>query len=166
MAKKKNDKKKSGLISTSKTVGDNKRARYDYALEDTFEAGIMLTGSEVKSLRHGQCSIKESYIGAKDGEIWAFNINIPEYAQAPKHLQHEPQRARKLLLHKREVNKLMGATSREGYTIVATKLYFNARGMAKIEIALAKGKKLHDKRQTEKNRDWNRDKQRIIRERA
>lgn len=163
---KKNDKKKGGLISTNKTVADNKRARFDYHLEDTFEAGIVLTGSEVKSLRHGQCSINESYIGPKDGEIWAFNINVPEYKQAPKHLQHEPQRPRKLLLHKREVNKLLGAVSREGYTIVPIKLYFDARGMVKIEIALAKGKKLHDKRQTEKNRDWGREKSRILRDKA
>lgn len=163
---KKNDKKKGGLISTNKTVADNKRTRFDYHLEDTFEAGIVLTGSEVKSLRHGQCSINESYIGPKDGEIWAFNINVPEYKQAPKHLQHEPQRPRKLLLHKREVNKLLGAVSREGYTIVPIKLYFDARGMVKIEIALAKGKKLHDKRQTEKNRDWGREKSRILRDKA
>ncbi|MCK5285413.1 MAG: SsrA-binding protein SmpB [Alphaproteobacteria bacterium] len=159
---KKNQKSKSGLISINKTVANNRRARFDYAIEEKFEAGIMLKGTEVKSLRHGQCSINESYVGAKNGEIWAFNINIPEYQQASQNLQHEPARPRKLLLHKREVNKLMGATQREGLTIIPLRLYFDKRGMVKIEIALAKGKKLHDKRETQKKRDWGKQKQRLL----
>lgn len=160
MAKKK--KSKSGLISTNQTVADNRRAHRDYDIEDKFEAGIALKGTEVKSLRHGQCSIKEAYIGPKKGEIWLINANIPEYAQASGKLQHEPKRPRKLLLHKREVNKLMGAVQRGGYTIVPLRLYFNGRGLAKLELALAKGKKLHDKRETEKKRDWNKQKQRLL----
>lgn len=166
MAKKKKNESKSGLISTNHTVADNRRARFDYALEDTFEAGIALTGTEVKSLRLGQCSIKEAYIAAKQGEIWTFNINIPEYQQAGPQQQHDPKRPRKLLLHKREVNKLMGATQKDGYTIIPTKLYFNSRGLAKLEIALGKGKKLHDKRETEKKKDWSKEKSRIMRERG
>ena len=161
---KKDKKNKTGLISTNQTVAVNKRARFDYALEDTFEAGITLVGTEVKSLRHGQCSIKESYIAYKDGEIWAYNINIPEYSQAGPQQQHDPKRTRKLLLKKREIDKLMGATTREGYTIVPTKIYFNARGLAKIEIALAKGKKLHDKRETKKDRDWKKQKARVMKD--
>ncbi|MCB9988762.1 MAG: SsrA-binding protein SmpB [Rhodospirillales bacterium] len=165
MAKKKD--KKTGLISTNATVADNRRARFDYALEDKFEAGIMLTGTEVKSLRHGQCSLNESYVGPdRHGELFLFGAHIPEYGPAGAHLQHEPRRNRKLLLHKREMNKLMGAVSREGYTIVPVKLYFNAKGMAKLEIALAKGKKQHDKRETEKQRDWQRDKARIMRDKG
>lgn len=166
MAGKKNDKKKSGLLSTNATVSDNKRARFDYALEETFEAGIALVGTEVKSLRHGQANIKEAYVGPKDGEIWLWNANIPEYQQASQNLQHDPKRPRKLLLHKREVNKLLGAVSREGYAIVPVRLYFNARGMAKIEIALGKGKKQHDKREAIKQRDWDKQKGRIMREKG
>lgn len=158
------NKKKRGLISTNQTVADNRQAGFEYALEDRFEAGIMLTGTEVKSLRHGQGSIKEAYVGPKGGEIWIFNANIPEYQQASQHFQHDPKRARKLLLHKRQINRLLGAVSREGYTIIPTKLYFDARGLAKIEIALARGKKLHDKRASEKERDWNKQKGRILRE--
>jgi SsrA-binding protein len=159
------DKKKKGLISVNQTVADNPQARYEYALEDKFEAGIMLVGTEVKSLRHGHASIKEAYVGPKGGEIWIFNANIGEYQQAGAKMQHEPKRPRKLLLHKKEVHKLLGAVAREGYTIIPTKLYFDARGIAKIEIALAKGKKLHDKRATEKERDWNRSKHKVLKER-
>jgi SsrA-binding protein len=159
-------KKKSGLISTNQTVADNRRARFDYHLEDKFEAGIVLTGTEVKSLRHGQCNIAESHVGLKDGALHLLNAHIPEYQQASQNLQHEPNRPRKLLLNKREINRLTGATTREGYTIVPTKLYFDKKGLAKLEIALAKGKKMHDKRETQKSRDWNRDKQRIMRERG
>lgn len=166
MAKKKKNKGKTGLISVDQTVGDNRRARFDYAIGDTFEAGIMLVGTEVKSLRHGQCSIKESYVGPKDGALWLFNANIPEYKQAGEQGQHEPKRPRKLLLKKRELDKLMGAVQREGYTIVALKLYFNSRGLAKVEIALGKGKKLHDKRETQKKRDWGKQKQRLLREKS
>lgn len=150
----------------NQTVADNKRARFDYALEETFEAGIALVGTEVKSLRLGQASINEAYVGPKGGEIILFNAHIPEYQQAGKHLQHEPKRERKLLLHKREMNKLMGAVQRSGYTIVPVRLYFNKKGMAKIEIALGKGKKEHDKRDTIKERDWNKQKARIMREKG
>lgn len=157
-------KKKSGLISVNATVADNRRARFEYAIEDKFEAGIVLTGTEVKSLRHGQCSINESHVAPKRGEIFLWNSHIPEYQLAGRHLQHEPRRPRKLLLKAKEVNKLMGAVQREGYTIIPLRLYFNEKGMAKLEIALAKGKKLHDKRETSKERDWGRQKQRILRD--
>lgn len=160
----KNKKKKKGIISTDQTVVDNRQARFEYELHDTFEAGISLVGTEVKSLRHGQCSIKESYVGPKDGEIWLFNANIAEYQQAGPKAQHEPKRPRKLLLHKREINKLMGAVNKQGMTIVANKIYFDSRGRAKVEIALAKGKKTHDKRETEKKRDWNKQKQRLLKQ--
>lgn len=165
MPKKKN--KKSGLISTNQTVAENRRARFDYTLEDKFEAGIVLVGTEVKSLRHGQCSLTEAHVApSRDGEILAYNVNIPEYQQASQNLQHNPKRPKKLLLNKREINKLIGSVQREGYTIVPIKLYFDARGMAKMTIALAKGKQLHDKRQTEKKRDWNKQKQRLMREKG
>ena len=163
---KKKQKSKSGLISVNQTVAENKRARFEYHIEEKFEAGIALSGTEVKSLRLGQCSIAESYVGPKDGEIYIHNLNIPVYEQAGQHLQHDLKRIRKLLLKKREINKLMGAVNKQGYTIAALRIYFNSRGLAKVEIALAKGKKLHDKRQTEKNRDWNRDKARIMREKG
>lgn len=126
----------------------------------------MLVGTEVKTLRMGQANIKEAYVGPKDGEIWLFNANIPEYQQASQNLQHDPKRPRKLLLHKREMNKLLGAVSREGYTIVPLRLFFNGRGLAKIEIALAKGKQTHDKRETIKKRDWQKQKSRIMRDRG
>lgn len=164
MADKKSKKAKGGLISTSQKVADNRRARFDYHLEDSFEAGIQLTGTEVKSLRHGQCSINEAYVGPKEGEIYIFNMHIPEYRQAPEHLQHDPKRPRKLLLHKREINKLMGSVNREGYTIVPTHIYFNKRGLAKLGISLAKGKQQRDKREDIKKRDWSRQKQRILKE--
>lgn len=160
MTKKKD--KKSGLISTNKTVAENRQARFEYALEDKFEAGIMLAGTEVKSLRHGQCSLNEAHVGPKGSDLYLFNANIPEYQQASGALQHEPQRARKLLLHKRELDKLMGRVKREGYTIVPLRVFFNGRGLAKVEIALAKGKKLHDKRESTKERDWGRQKQRLL----
>jgi len=165
MAKKKNDKKQ-GLLSIDATIVDNRKARFDYSLEDTFEAGIMLVGTEVKSLRMGQANIKEAYVGPKDGDIWLFNANIPEYQQASQNLQHDPKRPRKLLLHKREVNKLLGAISREGYTVVPLKLFFNSRGLAKLNIALAKGKQAHDKRDSVKKRDWDKQKGRIMRDKG
>lgn len=164
MVKKK--KRKSGLISTNQTVAHNRRARFDYTLEDKFEAGLVLTGTEVKSLRHGQCSLNECHIGPKGEELFLLNAHIPEYSQAGPHLQHEPRRPRKLLLKSREVKKLMGSVQREGYTIVPTKLYFNEKGLAKLEIALAKGKKSHDKREDVKSRDWGRQKQRLMREKG
>jgi SsrA-binding protein len=164
MAKKKDS--KSGLISTSHTVADNKRARFDYHIEDKIEAGIMLKGTEVKSLRHGQCSINEAYVGPKDGDILLINATIPVYQQASPHLNHDPKRPRKLLLHKRQIHKILGAVNKEGYTIIPTKLYFDKRGMVKLEIGLGKGKKAQDKRETQKTRDWNRDKQRIMRDKG
>ena len=162
----KKDKKKPAMISTDKVVAENRKARFDYELLDRFEAGIMLTGSEVKSLRLGQCSIKESFVGPKDGALWLWGANIAEYKQAGPHLQHEPTRPRKLLLHKKQIDKLIGAVTREGMTIIATQLYFDKRGRAKLEIAIARGKKKHDKRETEKQRDWGRQKQALMREKG
>ncbi|NCC21718.1 MAG: SsrA-binding protein SmpB [Alphaproteobacteria bacterium] len=162
MAKK--NRNKAGMLSTNATVADNRRARFDYHLEEKFEAGIELTGTEVKSLRLGQCSLNESYVGPKGVDIMLFNAFIPEYQQAGRHLQHEPKRPRKLLLRKCEIDKLLGSVTREGYTIVPTRLYFNARGLAKLEIALAKGKKEHDKRETIKQREWGRQKQKLLKD--
>ena len=144
----------------------NRKARFNYEIGETFEAGIMLTGSEVKSLRTGKATIAESYADAKGGELWLINANIPEYRQSGPHNNHEPKRHRKLLLHKRQINKLIGAVEREGMTLVPLKLYFNERGRAKIEIALGRGKKLHDKRETAKKRDWARQKSRLMREKG
>ncbi|HVZ54505.1 MAG TPA: SsrA-binding protein SmpB [Pseudolabrys sp.] len=145
-----------------KVVADNRRARFNYEIGETFEAGIALTGSEVKSLRAGKATIAESYADARGGELWLVNANIPEYLQA-SHFNHAPKRPRKLLLHEREINKLAGAVEREGMTIVPLKLYFNERGRAKVEIALGRGKKLHDKRETEKKRSWDRERSRLMR---
>lgn len=162
----KKSKKAGGLISTDHTVADNRRARFDYHIEDSFEAGIALTGTEVKSLRHGQGMIAESHIAMKDGKLTLLNAHIPEYQQASAHLQHDPRRPRPLLLKKREIDKLHGATTRQGYTIIPMKLYFNGKGLVKLEIALAKGKQVHDKRQTEKKRDWDRQKAKIMRDKG
>jgi SsrA-binding protein len=148
-----------------KLVADNRKARFHYAIGETFEAGIALTGSEVKSLRTGRANIGESYAGARDGELWLYNSNISEYKQAGR-FNHAPKRPRKLLLHKRQINRLIGAVEREGMTVVPLKLYFNDKGRAKLEIALAKGKKLHDKRQTEKKRDWQRERGRLLRQKG
>ena len=145
-----------------KVVADNRKARFNYAIEDTFEAGVALTGTEVKSIRNGKSTIAESYADSKDGEIWLINATIPEYLQGNR-FNHEPKRPRKLLLHRRQINKLMGAVDREGMTLIPLKLYFNERGRAKLLLAIAKGKKLHDKRETEKQRDWQRDKARLMR---
>lgn len=145
-----------------KVVADNRRARFNYEIGETFEAGIVLTGSEVKSLRAGKATIAESYADARSGELWLINSNIPEYLQAGR-FNHAPKRARKLLLQKREINRLTGAIEREGMTIVPLKLYFNEKGRAKIEIALARGKKLHDKRETLKKRSWERERGRLMR---
>ena len=145
-----------------KVVADNRKARFNYAIGETFEAGIVLTGSEVKSLRAGKATIAESYADARGGELWLINSNIPEYLQASR-FNHAPKRARKLLLQKREINRLTGAVEREGMTIVPLKLYFNEKGRAKVEIALARGKKLHDKRETLKKRSWERERGRLMR---
>jgi SsrA-binding protein len=146
-----------------KIAAENRKARFHYAIDETIEAGIALTGSEVKSLRAGRASIAESYAAARDGELWLINSNISEYTQAGR-FNHAPKRARKLLLHKRQITKLIGAVEREGMTVVPLKMYFNDKGRAKIEIALAKGKKLHDKRETEKKRDWARERGRLLRQ--
>jgi SsrA-binding protein len=146
-----------------KIVADNRRARFNYEIGETFEAGISLLGSEVKSLRQGRATIAESYADAKGGEIWLVNANIPEYGQSGPFNNHAPKRPRKLLLHSREIAKLAQGIEREGMTIVPLRMYFNERGRAKIELALARGKKLHDKRDTEKKRDWDREKGRLLR---
>ena len=149
-----------------KVVAENRKARFEYRIEDTWEAGIQLTGTEVKSLRSGQANIAESYAAAENGGIFLINAHIPEYRQAGSFFQHEPRRPRRLLLKQKEINKLRMAVDREGMTIVALELYFNARGIAKLRIALAQGKKLADKREDIKKRDWQRQKARIMRERG
>ncbi len=156
----------SDRLKAQRYVAMNRRARFDYHIEDTVEAGLVLTGTEVKSLRLGQASIQESYAGSKDGGLYLINAYIPEYKMAGVHLQHETHRPRKLLLHKREMNKLLGAVKKQGVTLVPLGIFFNRRGIAKIEIALAKGKHQADKRETIKQRDWQRDKARIMRERG
>ena len=148
-----------------KIIAENRKARYSFAIGETFEAGIQLAGTEVKSLRERKAMIAESYVSPEGGEIWLINSNIPEYLQANR-FNHEPTRRRKLLLHKRQMERLVGAVQREGMTIVPLRLYFNDRGRAKIEIALAKGKQIHDKRQTEKARDWQREKGRLLRDKG
>ena len=148
-----------------KVAAENRKARFNYAIGEVFEAGIVLTGSEVKSMRAGKTSIAESYADARRGEIWLINSNITEYLQAGR-FNHTPKRPRKLLLHKRQISKLIGAVEREGMTLVPLKLYFNDKGRAKVELALAKGKKLHDKRETEKKRDWDREKGRLLRQKG
>ncbi len=148
-----------------KIVADNRKARYHYEIGEVFEAGMMLTGTEVKSLRTGRSNIAESYASVDArGEVWLINANIPEY-HAGNRFNHEPKRLRKLLLKHREIVKLSQGVQREGMTIVPLKLFFNDRGRAKIEIALGKGKALHDKRETEKQRDWNREKSRLMKQR-
>lgn len=148
-----------------KVVAENRKARFNYAIEDTVEAGIVLTGTEVKSVRNGKSTIAESYADSKAGEIWLVNANIPEYLQANR-FNHEPKRSRKLLLHKREINRLSGAIEREGMTLIPLKMYFNEHGKIKLQLGIAKGKKLHDKRETEKKRDWAREKGRLLRSRG
>jgi len=148
-----------------KLVTDNRKARRNYDVEETFEAGIALVGSEVKSLRSGKANIAEAYATNDGGEIYLINSNIPEYAQAGRD-NHDPRRRRKLLLHKREINRLIGAVQRQGMTIVPLQLYFNERGIAKLKVGLARGRKLHDKREVEKKRDWERQKARLMREKG
>lgn len=161
-----NDKKpaRSAYLTAGQPIAQNKRARYDYALEAPLEAGLILSGSEVKSLRSGHASITEAYVAPKGNKLFLLNATIEEYKRAGPHLQHEPKRPRPLLLHKKQIEKLIFAVRREGLTIIPTRLYFNARNMVKLEIALAKGKKYHDKRETEKQRDWGRQKQRLLKE--
>ena len=146
-----------------KLIAENRRARFDYFLEQTFEAGLSLTGSEVKSLRNGRANIAESYAAVEGDQIVLVNADIPPYAQANR-FNHEPRRPRKLLLHRKEIDRLIGAVQREGRTIVPTKLYWSDKGLAKLEIALAKGKKAHDKREATAERDWQRDKARLMKD--
>ncbi|MFN7710700.1 MAG: SsrA-binding protein SmpB [Holosporales bacterium] len=148
-----------------KVIAENRRARYDYSIEESIEAGIVLTGSEVKSMRLGRANIAESHAAEKDGEFYLFNANINEYASAA-HFGHYARRPRKLLLKKKQVNRLIGAVTRKGMTVVPLVMYFNHRGMVKVQLGLAKGKKLADKRASEKERDWKRQKERILKERG
>ena len=149
-----------------KTIAENRRARYDYFLEQSFEAGIALTGSEVKSLRVGKANIAESYAAVENNEIVLVNADIPTYAQAGPYFNHEPRRPRKLLLKRKEIEKLIGAVQRDGRTLIPLKLYWSEKGMAKLELCLAKGKKAHDKREVIAERDWQRDKARLMREKG
>ena len=146
-----------------KTVAENRRARFDYFIDDTMEAGIALTGTEVKSLRFGEGSIAESYAEVREGEVWLVNANVPEFSHGNRY-NHEPKRPRKLLLHERQIARLTGAVERKGMTLVPLSIYFNGRGRAKVELALAKGKNAADKRETTKQREWKRDQARIMRE--
>ena len=148
-----------------RVVADNRKARYNYEILETYEAGIALTGTEVKSLRGGKATIGEAYAGPSGEEIFLFNAYIPEYLQANR-FNHETRRPRRLLLHKRQINKLIGATQREGFSVIPLKIYFNERGRAKVELGLGRGKKLHDKRETEKQRSWNRERARLMREKG
>ena len=149
----------------TKVVAENRRAKFDYFIETVFEAGIALVGTEVKSLRTGQGSIAESYAEVTDGQVWLINSNVPEFSHGNR-FNHEPKRPRKLLLHEREINKMHGAVARDGMTLVPLSIYFTPSGRAKIELALAKGKKAHDKRDTIKERDWKREQGRIMRDRG
>lgn len=147
----------------TKVVAENRRARYEFFIEDVFEAGVMLTGTEVKSLRFGEGSIAESYAEVKNGEVWLINSNVPEFSHGNRH-NHTPKRPRKLLLHEREIAKFTGAVERKGMTLVPLSVYFNSRGRAKVELALCKGKNTADKRATIKERDWKREQARIMRD--
>ena len=151
--------------ASRKVIAENRKARRNYDIKETFEAGLVLTGTEVKSLRSGKGNIAESYASDENGELFLLNAYIPEYAEAGR-FNHSPRRARKLLLHRKQIHKLMIAIQREGMTIVPLRLYFNDRGIAKLELALAKGRKLHDKRQAERKRDWERQKARLMRDRG
>lgn len=155
-------KKKNSLKSTG-VVAENRRARFDYEILDTMEAGLVLEGTEVKSLRNGKAQITESYATPEEGEIWLINAHIPEYLQANR-FNHDERRRRKLLLKKREMTHIMAAVEKQGQTVVPLKLYFNDRGIAKLQIGIAKGKKQHDKRETEQKRDWSRQKNRLLKD--
>ena len=153
------------VFEKTKVVAENRRAKFDYFIDTVFEAGIALTGTEVKSLRFGEGSIAESYAEVKDGQVWLVNSNLPEFSHGNRY-NHEPKRPRKLLLHEREINKMHGAVARQGMTLVPLSIYFNTRGRAKVELALAKGKKEHDKRDTVRERDWKREQGRLMRDRG
>src|SRR5512142_2252854 len=149
-----------------KLIAENRRARFDYFLEQTFEAGLALTGSEVKSLRNGKANIAESYAAVQGKEIMLVNADIPPYAQSGPHFNHEPRRHRKLLLKRKEIDRLIGAVQREGRTLIPIKLYWSDKGLAKLEVAVATGKKAHDKREVAAERDWQRDKARLMRDKG
>lgn len=149
-----------------KMVAENRKARHEYKIAEVFEAGIMLSGTEVKSLRKGSSNIAESYASSENDGLWLMNAYIPEYREAGRFFQHEPRRKRKLLMHKSEIHKLTIQVERKGMTLIPLELYFNARGIAKMKLALAEGKKLHDKRASEKERDWNREKSRLMRDKG
>jgi SsrA-binding protein len=151
------------LRPTDKFVAQNRKARHDYFIDESLEAGIILEGTEVKSLRQGHASIQEAYAREQDGELWLINAFVPEYQMAGPRFNHEPRRPRKLLVHRKELNKLMGRVKREGVTLVPLSIYFSQRGRAKVEIGLARGKRKEDKREAEKTRDWQRDKARLMR---
>ena len=155
----------SGAQSAYRVVADNRKARFNYEILDTLEAGIVLTGTEVKSLRQGKATIGEAYAGPSGEELFLFNAYIPEYLQANR-FNHETRRPRRLLLHQRQIDKLIGATQREGFTVIPLKIYFNERGRAKVELGLGRGKKLHDKRETEKKRSWDRERARLMRDKG
>lgn len=163
MASSKN--KRKTLITTG-PVAVNRRARFDYAIEEEFDAGLMLTGTEVKALRHGLANLSDAYAGPKDGRISLFNLYIGEYPDAPQRAQHEPKRPRALLLHKREHERLIGAVKKDGRTLVPLRIYFNDRGLAKLVLGLGTGKRAVDKRETVKERDWQRRKGALLRERG
>ncbi len=146
-------------------VAQNRRARHDYFIDENLETGVILTGTEVKSLRDGRASLQDSYAGEQAGELFLFNAYIPEY-RAANRFNHETRRPRKLLVHRRELNKLLGAVRREGVTLVPLSIYFNSRGIAKVDLGLARGKRKYDKRETEKTRDWNREKARLMRDKG
>lgn len=152
-------------VTGRKAVAENRKARRNYEIEETFEAGLVLCGTEVKSLRSGKANIAESYATDEDGELFLINAYIPEYAQASR-FNHSPRRPRKLLLHRKEIHKLMIGIQREGMTLIPLRLYFNDRGVAKLEVALARGRKMHDKRQVERKRDWERQKARLMRDKG
>jgi len=149
----------------SKLIAENRRARFDYFLEQTYEAGLSLTGTEVKALRLGRANIAESYAATEGDEIILINAYIPEYGPANR-FNHDPRRPRKLLLHRREIDKMLGAVQREGRTLIPTRLYFNDKGRVKLELCLAKGKKAHDKREVAAERDWKREQGRLLRDRG
>src|SRR5919205_2812738 len=148
-----------------KLVAENRKARFNYEISETYEAGLALQGTEVKSLRQGRANIADAYAGPSGDELYLFNVHIPEYLEANR-FNHETRRPRKLLLHRREINRLIGATQREVMTIVPLRIYFNDRGRAKVELGLGRGKKLHDKRETEKKRSWDRERARLMREKG
>lgn len=151
---------------THRTASENRKARHDYFIDDTIEAGVVLTGTEVKSLREGRGNLRDTYAGERDGALWLYGAHIPEYGNAVGFLTHETRRPRKLLLHAREISRLQALVQREGVTLVPLSIYFNDRGIAKVELGVARGKRKADKRESEKEKDWQRQKARVMRDRG